>query len=436
MNELGELIRRNRKLKKMTLKDLSIKVGIGINHLSNIERGKKGVSHRTLAKLIKHLGISNSEISKILKSEKNEKNKLTRKKKELEEKELELINTYDFIRETNSELSKQAAINRILINFAKQTEELMVNLELILEDTDYRFLKKINRPIKNTINIVENRIDRLKKYNIEETKNIKGEDLMDISNLTQHIPMASFTKDQIRSGILTWVAEDLKFKLKDYNIEGCPGGFSRRLWGAGRGTEGKRGYMEDIISSNVKLNTDGSSLDELEQAQEELALNLIDNSLIVLEDLLKAARNAKTEKVRKKYLMAMNNKEFLLSTLQLSIVLYSQEMLRREIDIKHDYLTIRLQAVQANKKILNSIWISFANNEISLDEAQERTTEIMRTYEEKVVTDQAQIGRIANEKLVYNLLGEERLKKYLYELTDSVAQSITGKIRLIPISQI
>lgn len=437
MNELGCLLRKYRKLKSMTLEETSRHVGIGKNHLSQVELGKKGVSKEALFKLTTFLGISDKEIFEALKNKNQKENKNESRQKQLEERELELINSYDFIREQNSTLSRMASINRLLIDYAAKTEEFVFNLELLLADYDYELLKKIKRPLDNTLKSIENKMERLAIYKINNFKKKEREiKNMDISNLIGQVPIKHFTPDQIRVAILTWVAEEVKLRLKDYNVDGCPSGHSRRLWGAGRGTKDKRNYMEDRISSNINSNISDIPDEEMDEVKEEIASNIIQNSLIVLEDFLKAARGAKTQKVRDHYLRAMSNKEFLLSTLLLSIVLYSRELLKRDISLNHEYLTIRLKTIEINKTKLNKIWISYAKEEITYAEAQDRTSEIIISHERDLLLTQEQVNLVTTEKLVYKLLGEDQLKLYLVELTDSIAQALTGKIRLIPINEI
>lgn len=136
--------------------------------------------------------------------------------------------------------------------------------------------------------------------------------------------------------------------------------------------------------------------------------------------VLKATRNAKTRKVRNNYLRAIQNREFLLSTMLLSIVLYRKELMVRDVNLKHEYLTSRLQAVEVNKHKLNKIWISYAQREITQGDAQGKTNDIMSSYEKEVSTTQEKIDIIATEKLIYNLLGKDKLEAYLSELIDSI----------------
>ena len=50
---------------------------------------------------------------------------------------------------------------------------------------------------------------------------------MDIHNLIGTISLNKYTQEQRRIVILSWVAKNLKIRLKDYNITGTPTGYSR-----------------------------------------------------------------------------------------------------------------------------------------------------------------------------------------------------------------
>ncbi|WP_320046499.1 hypothetical protein [uncultured Ilyobacter sp.] len=262
---------------------------------------------------------------------------------------------------------------------------------------------------------------------------------MDLSNLIGSVPLSKFTKDQKRVAILTWVAENIKIRWKDYNVDGCASGFSQRLWGAGRGEAGNRGYMPDRAKENVELLKGFASTDEeTNEIMKEVAENIIENAVIFAEDLLKAARNAKTENVRKKYLNSMQNQEFMLALLQISLLLYSKEIIHQGHSINHEYLTVRIQGSEVNKHELSKIWIEYSKSPQAQDnylKAVEKTNQILNDFEKEIVLDKDQMDRIIEEKLVYSLVGPEALENYLYGIMDSVRARITGEIRLIPVTE-
>ena len=106
-----------------------------------------------------------------------------------------------------------------------------------------------------------------------------------------------------RMAILTYVAQNLKIKWKEYNIPGCASGFSLRLWEAGkRKRSQEKGYMQNKVSKHIDLQLEGAtSEEELEELLEDIVYNIIDHSMMIVEASLKVARHAKTPAVRRKY---------------------------------------------------------------------------------------------------------------------------------------
>lgn len=249
---------------------------------------------------------------------------------------------------------------------------------------------------------------------------------MDIHNLIGTISLNKYTQEQRRIVILSWVAKNLKIRLKDYNITGTPTGYSRKLWGNGRGTEGKKNYMPNRIKENIELNEIGL----LDEDTEAIANGIIEQSLIVMEDLLRAAQNAKTAKVRENYIKALNNKAFMISTLELSIYLYAKEAILKGYSIRHEYLTVRINGIEANKNRLTEIWKGYANDLYTLEEASRMTETILSSYQNELNLTQDKLDTILMEKLLLELVDEKEFEKYLFGIADEVASKLTGKIRL------
>jgi len=61
-NDLGKIIRQQRVIKGLRLKDLSASSGVSASHLGRIERGERSPSARTLRKLAQPLGFGESEL--------------------------------------------------------------------------------------------------------------------------------------------------------------------------------------------------------------------------------------------------------------------------------------------------------------------------------------------------------------------------------------
>ena len=136
-----------------------------------------------------------------------------KKQKELEERELELVNTYDFIRENHLALSKRAAVNNLLIDYFSETEKLVTTLELKLVDENEEFIKKVTPALKTTIKKVGKKMEEMAKImdsssiiNIEDegAKVMIDPNLETINNLLQLIPkdkmMKILTHEQKKNG--------------------------------------------------------------------------------------------------------------------------------------------------------------------------------------------------------------------------------------------
>lgn len=162
MNKKGEIIKKYRKMNNMTQIQLASTIGISSNHLSEIERGKKGVSDKTVKKLNLLFNFSEVEMEILL----NKKNKpiLHSKYKRLEEKEKELQETYDFMRQQYFVPSMVAKISRNLIELNKSMEHYLSEIEILLDERNNELISKIERPLKVTLKRLkekEKRIERL-----------------------------------------------------------------------------------------------------------------------------------------------------------------------------------------------------------------------------------------------------------------------------------
>lgn len=457
MENKGEVIKKYRKNKKLTQKELSSLLEISSNHLSLIENNKKGISKKLADRFCKifDFSLKDKEILYLDIGKKyinrDEAKKLFLKEKELKEKELEIINTYDYIRENHFDLSKRAAINNLLINYFSLTEKLVTNLELKLSTENDEFIKIITPAIKTTVKKLKSKtedIERMIYYSTITKTDEKGEnkqmEMSTFNKILSLIPkkelMKVLTKEQKRDGILTYVAQNLKIKWKEYNVPGCPSGISIRLWEGGRGNDSqKRGFMQHVVSDYIDLQINSAdNTEELTELLKEISENIIEHSMVIVEQSLNLARHAKTEKVRRKYLKSMNDQKFLIAALQIGVILYASELKDRGFDINHEYLSLRLDGMKENKRQLNKIWKEFNNSE-QTDEDYEKlykaTEEVLKEFEEKRTIDEKQLNKIVEEKMILTLIGEETIEKYIWSLMDNMCQKITGEIRLISVDQ-
>lgn len=262
---------------------------------------------------------------------------------------------------------------------------------------------------------------------------------MNLNNLFSKISIQDLTPAQKRSCLLSWVALNLKLRLKDYDVNKGPTAYSTRLWAVGRGEPGSRNYMKNLIKENIILNIDGAdSKEEIYEILKEMADGIIEESLIICEELFAEARQAKTQKVRDKYFRAMNNLEYLRVAFIVATSNYANSLINNGIDIDHTLLTIRLGASQAYKKELNKIWKEYANGnkeQEDLDAANQKTEQIFNQFEkEYIVTDEI-LDKLTNEKLLYNLAGEKNIEQLVDIIVDEIRQRITHEVRLIPVTE-
>ena len=128
------------------------------NNLKKI-RKKLNMTQKDVAKILKtsqsQISLYEKGIKTIPENLKNYINSLL-SKKEINEFEKEVLETYEMMRNENNIFSKIASINRVLIDFNKELEGKMLILDtLITDDTNVK--NKIKNPIKTTLK-------NLKKY--------------------------------------------------------------------------------------------------------------------------------------------------------------------------------------------------------------------------------------------------------------------------------
>lgn len=258
---------------------------------------------------------------------------------------------------------------------------------------------------------------------------------MDFSNLVGHIPLSQFTKEQKRICILMRVASEFRFmKLKDNNVPKAPTAYSTRLWGVGRKAKGTT-KMVNRIEEDIKLQVSGTEDEhEIKEIMNEISNEIIEHSLIIMEDLLRAARNAKTPSVRRKYIKAINNIEYLRMTFMLSIVYYAKHLISIGENINHIGLTLKIKTVENKKRELNNIWKEFAESDKDSEAysiAIQKTEKIFETYEKEVVVSNSDIDKLADERMLYNLMGTKNVDILINRAIDKIRENLTGEIKLL-----
>ena len=103
------------------------------------------------------------------------------------------------------------------------------------------------------------------------------------------------------------------------------------------------------------------------------------------------------------------------------------------VDIQHVTLRLRLEATEIYKNALNRIWKEYAESEKTVDDyldAQHETENIFDSYEKTTLVNNTEIEKLAEEKLIYELMGEDNLKRLIDITVDRIRESVTGKLKL------
>ena len=426
----GDFIKKERKKIGFSQKEMASKIGISASYLCNVEKNNRIPSQKIKNKieiiLKKKQGFQNNNKAK----NKQQEKKYT--KKELKEMEQEIIETYELMRDEKNVFSKIASVNRELIKINRTLEESFIKLDLLLNEKNTFFFEKIRRPLKTTKNnlkrkekILSNKLEEIWIEPIEKEKN------MDISNLVSEVPLSRFTKEQKRKAILVWVANNIKIRLKHYNFDKkMPSGYSTRLWVDGRaGNNNTR--MNSTINENIAMNLgSASNEEEIKEIMTEISDGIIENSMIVTEEFLKAARNAKTESVKNRYIKASNNPEYLKVAFIISTLYYAKRLIELGQDLNHKVLEIKLQGLEDRKRELDKIWRKYGRGEISYEDASYETDKIFEIYEREITLSVADTDKIVEERLIYKLLGEKNLEILIDKIIDDIRERITSQISL------
>lgn len=432
----GDLIKKERKKIGFKQKDLAKRIGISTSYLCNIEKNNRIPSEKIKSKIERIFKKQYNSLNDEKIEKKNREKKYT--KKELKEMEQEIIETYELMRDERNIFSKIASTNRELIKINKTLEESFLKLDLLLDEKNAFFWKKIKRPLKATKNNLkrkEKKISNMLGEIFEEPS--EKEKKMDISNLISEVPLSRFTREQKRMAILVWVAYNIKIRLKHYNFdEKTPSGYSTRLWADGRkGNENTR--MNSTIKENIEMNLgSASNQEEIREIMNEISEGIIENSMIVTEEFLKAARSAKTEAVRNRYIRASNNPEYLKVAFIISTLYYAKKLRELGQDLNHKVLEIRLQGLEDRKRELDEIWRKHGRGEISYAEASSETDKILEIYETEVTLSVAETDKMVEEKLIYKLMGEKNLDILIEKIVDDIRERITGQIGLFKNNEI
>ncbi len=424
----GNILKKYRVKENLTQGELAEKLNVSIGYISNIETSKKPMSKKIENFLVKEGNLSKEEL-KIL-------NTFKSKKLELLEKEKILNQTYSFIRENNNILSKVASIQNELIDLNNCIDSKINNIELSMTDSEFdlEVLTKLRRPFKTTIKRLEEKIKKFENMlSTVENITIEKEKKMDeFEYLKEYMPpFTKLKKEHKELAVQTWIAKNFRYRWKDYSTDekGAPTAYSERLWGGGRGKQGKKSYMKNNVEEDFKLQTFGAeSIEEFEDIVREVGGTLIERSVVVAEMLLKEARNAKTDIVRKKYNMIMHNRRFLIDLLRICVHLYALEILDKG-PFECLSLKSKVKASIECKSKLKSIWRAVSRGDLDFEEALQKSNNATDEFERLSYTDD-EIKRIGFERMMMEIAGEERIKDYMHEIMDKMVQRMSGELKL------
>ncbi|WP_064606967.1 hypothetical protein [Streptobacillus moniliformis] len=256
---------------------------------------------------------------------------------------------------------------------------------------------------------------------------------MNLSNLIPKVNLKDLTKEQLRSIFLSWVAEHMHFRLKDYNIKNKPTGYSTRLWVKGRKSKTFT-KMNDLVNENINIHVLAANNEaEVKEILQELSNDIVEQSLIISQDLINNALNAKTEKVRKSYMRALESPEYLKVAFILSVIFYARSLLEKGQDISHITLTSKINALDEKQQEFKEIWKEYTKspkNEDDYLKAIQKTKDLFESFQNEFVVKNNQLNELAEEKLLYMLVKEKELENLIEDTTDKIRLRITGQYKL------
>lgn len=160
----GQIVKQQRLEIGISQKKFAELLGIRNTYLSDIENLRKIPSNKLQKKMKKIL-------SKYSVYSKTSEPKYT--KKQLNNFEKEIVNTYNLMKNEKNVFANIAAVNRELIELNKFLQEIFLKLDGLIDINNENLMRKITRPIKTTIRNLENKkeaLENLLDYNIEMIK--------------------------------------------------------------------------------------------------------------------------------------------------------------------------------------------------------------------------------------------------------------------------
>lgn len=140
--DIANILKIIRKKYKLTQKEISKIIGVSHQTISLIERGDYKASKKTVNSLIKNFPLEFKE--------------KTYSKKEINEFEKEVLETYEMLREEKNPFTAIASFKRSLINLNQEISKTSININTLEENPDFKKIStRLKRPIKTTLKYLE-----------------------------------------------------------------------------------------------------------------------------------------------------------------------------------------------------------------------------------------------------------------------------------------
>lgn len=140
--DITNILKIIRKKYKLTQKEIAKIIGVSHQTISLIERGDYKASKKTVNSLIKNFPLEFKE--------------KTYSKKEINEFEKEVLETYEMLREEKNPFTAIASFKRSLINLNQEISKTSININTLEENPDFKKISiRLKRPIKTTLKYLE-----------------------------------------------------------------------------------------------------------------------------------------------------------------------------------------------------------------------------------------------------------------------------------------
>lgn len=140
--DIANILKIIRKKYKLTQKEIAKIIGVSHQTISLIERGDYNASKKTVNSLIKNFPLEFKE--------------KTYSKKEINEFEKEVLETYEMLREEKNPFTAIASFKRSLINLNQEISKTSININTLEENPDFKKISiRLKKPIKTTLKYLE-----------------------------------------------------------------------------------------------------------------------------------------------------------------------------------------------------------------------------------------------------------------------------------------